>query len=772
MGGRLFTRVYWVPIIVTVVLVSSLLVIALLARTVHAQDPDWTDQFGSTDSDNTNAIAVDASGVYVAGHLRGQLANQSDPDQRGTFIRKYDHQGTELWIRWIHESDIRLGRVSVDATGIYILGTMPDALSPDNPGCTDSLIRKYSLQGDLLWSQEFGTPENDIFLDLSAYSSAVYVVGSSGEELECVGEDGDFDTFVRKYNASSGALMWTRGIATPARDVASGISADASGVYVGGRTHGALPGQTRAGEEDSYVRKYNHDGAVLWTRQFGTPRADMVSSVSAHSTGVYVGGSTGGPLADAVVGHTDAFVRKYDGSGTLLWTRQFGDAWLDYANGISVDAQGVHAAGRIYIPPPSYPGIATEDAFLQSYDHHGNATWTQYYGTDCEDEANAITAHSGRVYVVGSTRGTLPGESHASGAQCSLTEELPYYDTDIFVAAFTLPAPSSPDAVAPVGSMQVEGGATYTNTADASAALSATDPMPRTGLASTRFSNDGKSWSSWQSYSSIKAWTLGDTDGSKQVYTQFRDASGNLSVVKSDSIILDTVAPTPAAPAHSLAAGTTLGTSTIPVRLTWSATDATSGVARYQLQQRKYTNGAWGAWGWVTQGTPAKTLTRQLAPGTYQLQVRAQDRAGNWSAWKQGISFTLAPYQETSTATAGKASYTGTWSSQSLSSHYGGTARYSSIKGSTVSFAFTGGKQVAWVAPRGVNRGYAYVYLDGVKVATVNLYASSAQYRKVVYAKSGLSPSVTHTLKVYVTGTKPTASTGTRVDVDGFVVLR
>ncbi len=79
---------------------------------------------------------------------------------------------------------------------------------------------------------------------------------------------------------------------------------------------------------------------------------------------------------------------------------------------------------------------------------------------------------------------------------------------------------------------------------------------------------------------------------------------------------------------------------------------------------------------------------------------------------------------------------------------------------------------MVWVAPKGANRGYAYVYLDGVKVATVNLYASSAQYRKVVFVRGGLNPTVSHTLRVYVPGTKPTASGGTRVDVDAFVVLR
>jgi hypothetical protein len=63
------------------------------------------------------------------------------------------------------------------------------------------------------------------------------------------------------------------------------------------------------------------------------------------------------------------------------------------------------------------------------------------------------------------------------------------------------------------------------------------------------------------------------------------------------------------------------------------------------------------------------------------------------------------------------------------------------------------------------------VWLDGVKVATVDLYSSSEQPRKMVFTKNDLDSSQAHTLEVRVLGTKRTESSGTRVDVDAFVVL-
>lgn len=230
--------------------------------------------------------------------------------------------------------------------------------------------------------------------------------------------------------------------------------------------------------------------------------------------------------------------------------------------------------------------------------------------------------------------------------------------------------------------------------------------------------------------------------------------------------------PVTSAPVHSIAANRQLGGSTVPVRITWSGSGTGSGISKYQVQRRKYGSAAWGAWGWVTSGTTAKTVTRQLASGRHQFQVRAVDRVGNWSAWKAGATFTVAAYQETSTAADGKVAYTGSWNRQSLTSAYGGYTKSATLKGSYATFSFTGGKQVAWVASKADDRGYADVYLDGVKVTAPNLYLASEKARQMVFARTGLNPSVTHTLRVYVTGTKQAASNGTRVDVDAFVVVR
>jgi hypothetical protein len=81
------------------------------------------------------------------------------------------------------------------------------------------------------------------------------------------------------------------------------------------------------------------------------------------------------------------------------------------------------------------------------------------------------------------------------------------------------------------------------------------------------------------------------------------------------------------------------------------------------------------------------------------------------------------------------------------------------------------GTDVSWVAQRGPDRGRAEVWLDGELAQTIDLYASSAKPRRVIYSAS-LDSAGTHTLEVRVLGTKRAASSGTRVDVDAYLTLR
>ena len=223
-------------------------------------------------------------------------------------------------------------------------------------------------------------------------------------------------------------------------------------------------------------------------------------------------------------------------------------------------------------------------------------------------------------------------------------------------------------------------------------------------------------------------------------------------------VVADGIPPTLSPPLMRLWAGQTLGTSSVPVHVTWTASDP-SGIASTRIQ-RSIDGGAWTT---GTQPSAAATSADSAIPfdGSAVQRVRATDTKGNVTTWLDGGIARAKVYQETSDSiTWGGAWHTTTWSGAS-----GGSGRYATSAGASATFTFTG-TSVAWVAARGTTRGSAQVYVDGRYVTTVNLQAASGHSRAIVFAKSWTRPTF-HTLRIVVVGT----AGHPRVDVDAFVRL-
>ena len=137
------------------------------------------------------------------------------------------------------------------------------------------------------------------------------------------------------YHASSTygqTLEWVRQLGTVGDDKGTSISADGLGnVYTSGETTGEL--EVSSGHRDAFLSKYNAGGTLEWTRQLGTDDVDRSRGVSTDGLGnVYIAGDTWGSLQGANAGRVDAFVSKYNTEGTLEWTRQFGTSGSDRSN--------------------------------------------------------------------------------------------------------------------------------------------------------------------------------------------------------------------------------------------------------------------------------------------------------------------------------------------------------------------------------------------------------------------------------------------------------
>ena len=226
---------------------------------------------------------------------------------------------------------------------------------------------------------------------------------------------------------------WTRQLGTSSFDENSGVSSDGLGsVYISGWTDGSFDG-TNAGERDAFVAKYNASGTLEWTRQLGTSDLDGSLGVSADGvSSVYMSGTTWGNLEGTNVGRSDAFLSKYDTNGNLQWTRQFGTGAFDYSSGVSSDGLGsVYVTG---VTEGRLDGTraGVRDVFVAKYDASGTLQWTRQFGTSGNDASGGVSADGlGSVYISGTTDGSLKGQNAG--------------DFDAFVAKFRIDFPTDLD---------------------------------------------------------------------------------------------------------------------------------------------------------------------------------------------------------------------------------------------------------------------------------------------------------------------------------------
>lgn len=164
-----------------------------------------------------------------------------------------------------------------------------------------------------------------------------------------------------------------------------------------------------------------------WASYFGGTSDEYGFSVACDKSGnVYISGNatssshiaTSGSYQATYGGVGDAFLAKFNSSGTLQWATYFGGGGIDEANGIACDT-----AGNVYITgyTNSTTGIATplayqttkggsstdHDAFLAKFSSSGSLLWATYFGGSSDDEGYGVSCDVyGNVYITGMTQST------------------------------------------------------------------------------------------------------------------------------------------------------------------------------------------------------------------------------------------------------------------------------------------------------------------------------------------------------------------------------
>jgi len=254
--------------------------------------------------------------------------------------------------------------------------------------------------------------------------------------------------------------------------------------------------------------------------------------------------------------------------------------------------------------------------------------------------------------------------------------------------------------------------------------------------------------------------TFADTpaDGPITIEVRWEDDGGRMSEIQSKTLLLDRTDPTVSSSGTAVIR-TTATSGTVPVRVGWSASDKTSGVASSDVQVS--VNGT--SYKAVTSGTTATGIGQRLATGdSFKYRIRTRDKAGNLSGWAYDRTLKPTTYNERSSILR----YSGSWAYSYPSAALGDRVRTTTTAGSKASVTFTG-RSYAWIATTGPTRGKAAIYVGGTKVATVDLYAPKTTYRQVVFTKTWTTTaSRTVTIRALGTSGRP------RIDIDGILLVR
>jgi hypothetical protein len=321
-----------------------------------------------------------------------------------------------------------------------------DEVTPQQETCNDDTDEDCDgiVCSAPLWGKLFGDPNVQGVASVGVDASGnVYVGGTFAGSMDLGGNvlvsTGTADVFVASFD-TSGNHRWSAQFGGTGPETLNGIAVTpAGGVALAGTFYGSVSFGERTLESvnglDSFVAKLDEAGAPVWAQRIGetadqTARSVAIDGdenvvVAGHFSGVLFCTSPPIPVCVSSAGGTDIFVRKYDPSGTVSWTRVLGDSQNQFIGGVAVDRDsdvlftgqfnGTMSLGSEHV---DNSGLGP-NLFVAKLDSGGNALWMHQYGDTLRQQGNGIAVDAaGTVLVTGMYSGSLdfgPGGALSNG---------------------------------------------------------------------------------------------------------------------------------------------------------------------------------------------------------------------------------------------------------------------------------------------------------------------------------------------------------------------
>lgn len=310
-----------------------------------------------------------------------------------------------------------IGAMTTGADGsVYMVASLKGAVEDQTiKGQGDAALLKYDSAGKLIFTRTLGAVQDGAGLGLAVAADGRIAISGSVTGALIRGDQGSdptlSDSFVTVFDAL-GQEIWTQRQGASSEDEATGVAfAPDGGLMVLGRVKGSFNGQVSAGGWDNFLRRYDSEGRLMATAQFGSLGDDRPAGLVVSGQSVIV--------ASAEVGI--ARLRSFDASGpglSLDQTRDLGALGGGSLAGLALDGGdlmlGGSASGALL------PGAVTRvnagglDVFGLRVSATLNDTSRDaiaYFGGAGEDRATSIAVADGKVWVAGATKDAIAGLS-------------------------------------------------------------------------------------------------------------------------------------------------------------------------------------------------------------------------------------------------------------------------------------------------------------------------------------------------------------------------
>jgi Domain of unknown function (DUF5011) len=340
--------------------------------------------------------------------------------QEDGMIFKLNHEGNIIWNITIggSTSDELNSVIELQDGNIIVVGSTYSNdldITDGNNGYNDAIVFKLDQEGNIIWNKTFGGSNHDYLYDvIETDDNKIIAVGvtesNNGDVTNSYQHE---DGMIIKLDLN-GDLIWSKNYGGDGRDIILDLTKTqderliAVG-YTNSISHDITDGSN--GQWDSWIINFNTDGNIVWNRTIGGTKDDYFSSVIQSNDGNLVAiGYTYSNDIDYVGHHNgdiDGLIVKMDSSGDVLWYDTFGGTNSDYFRSIVESNEnnyiivGSTSSNDIDITDGNN---GNEDALIIKYDNNGNIKGSITFGGISNDNLSSIIlSKSNHLLSVGTT---------------------------------------------------------------------------------------------------------------------------------------------------------------------------------------------------------------------------------------------------------------------------------------------------------------------------------------------------------------------------------